>query len=89
MWIVKKVRAEMKAIAIVCAGGIGGRRDGDTLVGSAYRPWPGKLGDDPAVRDMVIEDDRVAAAAVLAAPPKPDQIVVIPRVPGPTPQLSY
>jgi hypothetical protein len=67
VWIVKKVGAEMKAVAIVSAGGIGGRRDGDAFVGDRRAArGTGKLGDDPPVRDVIIEDDWVAKAAVLA-----------------------
>ena len=67
MGIVKKVGTHVKAVTIVSAGGIRGRRDGDALVGDRRAArGAGKLGDDPPVRDVIIEDDRVAKAAVLA-----------------------
>jgi len=67
MGIVKKVGTHVKAVAIVGAGGVGGRRDGDALIGDRGAARSArKLGDDPAVRDVIIEHDRVAKAAVLA-----------------------
>ena len=54
----------MKGIAIVSAGGIRGSRDGDALVGWDRRA--GELADEPAVGEMVVEDDRVAPASGLA-----------------------
>ena len=62
MRIIEKVGAEVKGIAIVSAGGIGGSRDSDALVG---RWTSGELADEPAVGDMVVEYDRVAMAIAL------------------------
>ena len=86
MRIIEKVGAEVKAIAIVSAGGIRGSRDGDALVG--WDPRTGELADEPAVGDMVVEHDGVAMPLVWQTPPKPDQIEVIAVVPGPTHPLS-
>ena len=80
MRIIEKVGAEMKAITIVGAGRIRGSRDGDAFVGwKSFRTR--ELADEPAVGDMVVEDDRVAKPRVSQTPPKPDQIVVIPSGP--------
>ena len=70
--IAKYTGAHGKVIAIVSAGGIRGRRDGDALVG-----WgrTGELADEPAVGDMVVEHDRVAAATGAdAAEAGPDRV---------------
>ena len=63
MRIIEKVGAEVKAIAIVSAGRIRRSRDSDALVGRAA---PGELADEPAVGNMVVEDNRVAVATGLA-----------------------
>ncbi|HAF14622.1 MAG TPA: hypothetical protein DCK99_13180 [Blastocatellia bacterium] len=57
----------MKAIAIPSAGGITGRGDRDAFVGnwSAARRSR-ELADDPAAGQLIIENDWVAGAAVLA-----------------------
>src|SRR5471030_1631184 len=59
MRIVEKIGAEVKAIAIVGAGGIRGSRDGYALVGWDS-PRAGELADEPALGEMVIEHDRIA-----------------------------
>src|SRR5439155_9710927 len=58
-----EVRAEVEAVAEPAAGRIARRRDGDALIGR-HRDT-GELGDDPAVGELVVEDDRVAVAVVL------------------------
>jgi len=64
MRIIEKVGAQVKGITIVSAGGIRGSRDGDALVGR--NRCAGELADEPAVGDMVVEDDGVAVAIALA-----------------------
>ena len=62
--IVEEVCAEMKAIAVIRAGGIARDGDGDALVGRD--PGACELADDPAVGELVVDHDRVAVAIGLA-----------------------
>src|SRR5207253_9253207 len=65
--IVKEVRAKVKAIASIGAGGVRRRGNGDAFVGDRSAPCgAGKLRDQPAVRDVIIEHDWIAGAAGLA-----------------------
>src|SRR5206468_12100769 len=64
--IVKKVGAEMKAVAVVCAGSISGGGNGNALVGNWAAGRAGELGDDPAIGQVIVEHDRIATAAGLA-----------------------
>ena len=67
MRIVKEVRAKVKAIASIGAGGVRRRGNGDAFVGDRSAACgAGKLRDQPAVRDVVIENDGIAGSAVLA-----------------------
>ena len=63
MRVIEKVAAKVKAIAIVSAGGIAGRRDSYALIGNAST---GELADHPAVSDMIVEDYWIAMATTLA-----------------------
>src|SRR5438105_6310342 len=73
MRVIEKVGAEMKGIAIVSAGGIRGSRDGNALFGRDSRT--GELADEPAIGDMVVEDDGITLATTRAetAEPGPDR----------------
>src|SRR5260370_19356934 len=69
--IVKEVRAEVKAIASIGAGGVCRRGNGDAFVGDRSAACgAGKLRHQPAVRDVIIEQDWIAGAAVLACAAK-------------------
>src|SRR2546421_10473286 len=64
MRVVEEVRAEVEAVAVPAASRVARRRAGDALVRRARRS--SELRDHPAVRDLVVEDDRVAVACGLA-----------------------
>ena len=66
MGIIEKVGAEVKAIAIVSAGGTRGRGDGDAFVGRDPRR-AGKLADKPAIGDLIVKDDRIAKTKLTIA----------------------
>jgi hypothetical protein len=72
MRIIEEVGAEVKGIAIVSAGGIAGGRDSYAFIG---RRSSGELADEPAVGDMVVQDDGVATASGAdAAETGPDRV---------------
>ena len=64
--IVEKVGAEMKAVAVVCAGSISGGGNGDALVGNWAAGRAGELADDPAISQVIVEHNGIATAAGLA-----------------------
>src|SRR5204863_1237767 len=67
--IVKEVQAKVKAIASIGAGGVCRRGNGDAFVGDRSGACEaGKLRDQPAVRDVIVEHDWVAGATELAGP---------------------
>src|SRR5205814_4962840 len=62
-------QAKVKAIASIGAGGVCRRGNSDAFVGDRSGACEaGKLRDQPAVRDVVIEHDWVAGATDLACP---------------------
>src|SRR5438046_2725011 len=73
MRVIEEVGAEMKAIAIVGASGVRGRRDGNALVGRDR--GAGELADQPAISYFVVEHNRIAVAITLAdtAEARPDR----------------
>ena len=73
MRVVEKVCSEVKAIAMVGTGGVRGRRDGNALV--CWNRRAGELTDEPAVGNLVVKDNGVAIAVVLAdaAEARPDR----------------
>ena len=54
----------MKSVAVITPGRIRSGRDGDAFV--RYRADTSKLTYEPAVRQMIIEHDRVTVSVVLA-----------------------
>src|SRR5437660_9888977 len=64
--IVEKVGAEMKAVAVVCAGSISGGGNGDALVGHWAAGRAGELADDAAISQVIVEHNGNATAAGLA-----------------------
>jgi len=67
--IIKEVRAEVKAVAIPSASGIARGRNCDAFV--SRNAGSGKLTDDPAVSELVVEHDRIAIASGLANAAEP------------------
>ena len=73
MGIVEEVRAQVKAITVIGTGGVARGGDGNALV--CRDPTARELADDPAVGELVVEDDGIAVAGGLAdaAKPAPDR----------------
>src|SRR5262249_32712262 len=63
--VVEEIVAEMKAVAMVRAGGVARDRDRDALVGRSISRRR-ELTDDPAVGELIIEQYGIAAARSLA-----------------------
>ncbi|PZR75012.1 MAG: hypothetical protein DLM73_06450 [Chthoniobacterales bacterium] len=61
--VVKKVGAEVKAVTVVSAGGVGRGRDGDALIGDRPARNAGELADQPAVGQVIVEHDWIAMSA--------------------------
>ena len=65
--VIEEVRAEVKAITIIGAGGIARGGDSHAFIGDRRAAGRGrKLSDDPAIGQLIIEDDGIAGAARLA-----------------------
>ena len=61
----------MKIEPVPSAGGVAGLRNGDTLVlGNTGASRCGELADDPAVGELIVDDYRIAVAAILAGAAK-------------------
>ena len=73
MRIIEEVRSKVKGVTIVATGGVAGGRDRDTFVGRYARA--GKLADEPAVGELIVQHDRVTVAVALtnAAEATPDR----------------
>ncbi len=66
MRIIEKVGAEMKAVTVVCAGGIGRGGNGNALVSDRTAGCASELADDPAISQVIVEHDWIATSAGLA-----------------------
>jgi hypothetical protein len=64
--IIEKVGAEVKTVAVICAGGIGGGGNGDALVGNRAAGRASELADNPAIGQVIVEHDWIATPAGLA-----------------------
>ena len=64
VWVVVEVGSEGVSVAVVGAGRVTGLRDRDALV--SRNGGSRELADQPAVGELVVEDDRIAVAVELA-----------------------
>src|SRR5207245_2313532 len=69
--VVEEVGSEVEAVAVPGAGRVAGRRDGDALVSDRNVACGScELRDDPAVRELVVEDNGIAGSTVLTSTPE-------------------